>query len=90
MSINDARNFHLYQTEDGRTRIRCRMEEESLWLTQARMAALFQTTPQNITRQVQGIHAEGEQDGSATCQHDLQVQNAGERSVSNLSGAPGL
>lgn len=46
----DASNFLLYQTEDGRTRIRCRMEEETLCLTQAQMAALFQTTPQNITR----------------------------------------
>ncbi len=90
MSINGASHFLLYQTEDGRTRIRCRMEQETLWLTQARMAALFQTTPQNITRQVQGIHAEGEQDGSVTCQHGLQVQNAGECLVSDLSGAPGL
>lgn len=31
----------LYQTEDGRTRIECRFEEETLWLTQAQMAAVF-------------------------------------------------
>ena len=39
----------LYQTEDGRTRIQCRLEHETLWLTQAQIAELFQTTPQNVT-----------------------------------------
>lgn len=36
--------FLLYQTEDGRTRIACRLEDETLWLSQAQMAELFQTT----------------------------------------------
>ena len=39
----------LYRTEDGRTRISCRFEGDSAWLTQAAIADLFQTTPQNIT-----------------------------------------
>jgi hypothetical protein len=34
----------LYQTEDGRTRVQCRFEGETLWLTQAQMAELFQVT----------------------------------------------
>jgi hypothetical protein len=42
----------LYRTEDGKTLIKCRFEDESLWLTQAQMADLFQTTPQNITQQI--------------------------------------
>lgn len=40
--------FLLYQTEDGRTRIQCRLENETLWLTQAQLAELFQTTVPNI------------------------------------------
>ena len=32
----------LYQTEDGRTRIQCRFENETIWLTQALIAELFQ------------------------------------------------
>lgn len=36
----------LYQTEDGRMRIQCCFGGETLWLTQVRMAELFQTTPQ--------------------------------------------
>jgi hypothetical protein len=50
----------LYQTEDGRTRIQCRFEDETLWLTQAQMADLFQTTPQNITQHLTEIFAGGE------------------------------
>src|SRR3972149_2123497 len=71
----------LYQTEDGRTRIECRFENETLWLTQAQMAALFQTTPQNITLHLKAIYAEGEQTEEATCKSYLQVRREGARSV---------
>ena len=71
----------LYQTEDGRTRIECRFEDETLWLTQARMADLFQTTPQNITLHLKAIYAEGEQSEAATCKPYLQVRREGGRSV---------
>jgi len=56
----------LYQTEDGRTRIQCRLEDETLWLTQAQMAELFETTPQNVTLHLKSIFAEGELVESAT------------------------
>ena len=61
----------LYQTEDGRTRIECRFEQETLWLTQALMAELFQTTPQNITLHLQALYGEGEIEESATCKEYL-------------------
>jgi hypothetical protein len=50
----------LYQTEDGRTRIQCRFEDETVWLTQALMAELFQTTKQNISLHIRGILNERE------------------------------
>lgn len=71
----------LYYTEDGRTRIECRFEEESLWLTQAQMAELFQTTPQNITLHLRAIYGEGELIEEATCKQSLQVRREGEREV---------
>lgn len=71
----------LYQTEDGRTRIECRFENETLWVTQAQMADLFQTTPQNITLHLKAIYAEGEQSEEATCKSYLQVRREGERTV---------
>lgn len=72
----------LYRTEDGRTRIQCRLEDESLWLTQAQMAELFETTTQNITRHIKEIFAERELDPEATCKAYLQVRQEGSRSVS--------
>ncbi|MDO8543516.1 MAG: hypothetical protein Q7S40_24005 [Opitutaceae bacterium] len=56
----------LYQTEDGQTRVECRFENENLWLTQALMAELFQTTPQNITLHLKAIYAEGKLSEAAT------------------------
>lgn len=52
--------FLLYQTEDGRTRVECRFADETLWLTQAGMAELFQTSKQNVAKHLKAIFAEGE------------------------------
>ena len=72
----------LYQTEDGRTRVQCRFEDETLWLTQAQIAELFQTTPQNVTLHLKAIFAEGELVEAATCKDCLQVRQEGGRAVS--------
>lgn len=69
----------LYQTEDGRTRIQCLFDHETLWLTQAQIAELFQTTPQNVTLHLKAIFAEGELAEAATCKDYLQVRREGGR-----------
>lgn len=71
----------LYQTEDGRTRIECRFENETLWLTQGQMAELFRTTSQNVTLHLKAIYAEGEQSEEATCKSYLQVRQEGRRTI---------
>jgi hypothetical protein len=48
--------FLLYQTEDGRTRIQCRFEQGSLWLTQAQIAELFESSPWNKTVHLKAIY----------------------------------
>jgi hypothetical protein len=73
--------FLLYETEDGKTRVECRFAEETLWLSQALMADLFQTTPQNITLHLKALYAEGEIDPAATCKPYLQVRTEGDRPV---------
>jgi hypothetical protein len=50
----------LYQTEDGRTRIQCRFENETLWLTQKLMAELFQKDVRTINEHIQNIFEERE------------------------------
>lgn len=70
----------LYQTEDGRTRIECRFEEGTIWLSQLLMARLFQTTVQNVNRHVVNILAEGEV-SPATIKHHLIVRTERGREV---------
>ena len=72
----------LYRTEDGQTRISCRLEGDSVWLTQAAIADLFQTTPQNITLHIGAIYQEGELCEDSTCKEYLQVRQEGSRQVS--------
>ncbi len=71
----------LYQTEDGKTKVEVRLQDETVWLTQKLMAELFQTTPQNITIHLKNIFNEGELDERATCKYLLQVQIEGNRQV---------
>jgi hypothetical protein len=71
----------LYQTEDGSTRLEVRFENETLWLSQALMAELFQTSPQNITQHLKALYQEGEIGEGATCKEFLQVRQEGKRSI---------
>lgn len=73
--------FLLYETEDGRTRGECRFVDDSLWLTQALMAELFQTSPQNITLHLKALYSEGEIALEATCKSYLLVRSEGGRQV---------
>lgn len=72
----------LYQTEDGRTRIQCRFDEETIWLTQLQLAELFQTTVANINIHIKAIYAEGELTEGATIKPYLIVRTEGARRVS--------
>ena len=74
----------IYQTEDGQTQIDVCLENETVWLTQAQMAELFQKTPQNITMHIQTAYKEGELDKSSTCKEYLQVREEGKRMVKRL------
>ncbi|MBT6145118.1 MAG: virulence RhuM family protein, partial [Gemmatimonadetes bacterium] len=71
----------VYQSQDGRTRVECRFVDETLWLSQALIAELFQTTPQNVTQHLRSIFREGELDPEATCKEFLQVRQEGKRRV---------
>src|SRR5690606_22292105 len=70
----------LYRTEDGRTRIECRFEEETLWLTQAQMAELFEVTVPTVNEHLANIFAERELD-EATIRKFRIVRTEGSREV---------
>ncbi|HEV56895.1 MAG TPA: winged helix-turn-helix transcriptional regulator [Phycisphaerales bacterium] len=69
----------IYQ--DGGLQVQVRIDGQTVWLTQAGMAELFQTTSQNITMHLKSIYEEGEQDEAATCKEFLQVRQEGMRQV---------
>ena len=71
----------LYRTEDGGQRIEVRLESETVWLTQAGLAELFQTTKQNISSHLQHIYEEGELEQEATIKDYLIVRTDGNREV---------
>jgi hypothetical protein len=71
----------LYRTEDGRAAIRLRVVDGTVWLTQAEIADLFDTTPQNVTQHLRNVYDDGELDEAATCKDFLQVQQEGNRPV---------
>jgi hypothetical protein len=84
LPLAPAGDLILYRTEDGRTRVSVRFEEGSVWLTQAGIAELFQTTPQNITLHLAAIYEEGELGEQATCKDYLQVRREGTRQVRRI------
>ena len=71
----------IYQTEDGQTQIDVRMENETVWLTQAQMAELFQTDRTSIVRHINNIYKVEELDRESTCAKIAQVQIEGKRTV---------
>ena len=71
----------IYQTEDGQTQIDVRMENETVWLTQAQMAELFQTDRTSIVRHINNIYKVEELDRESTCAKIAQVQMEGNRKV---------
>ncbi|CAG2147792.1 virulence RhuM family protein [Cupriavidus numazuensis] len=77
----NAGELILYTTDDGVAQIRLRAVDGTVWLTQAEMAELFQTTPQNMTLHIKAVYAEGELKAEATCKEDLQVRLEGGRQV---------
>ena len=73
--------FVLFRSEDGQTHVECRFESDTLWLSQAEIANLYQVTPQAITQHVKAIYEEGELVQNSTCKSFLQVRQEGNRQV---------
>ncbi len=73
--------FLLYQADDGQVRLDVRLQDETVWLTQPAMAALFQTTQQNISQHIIGIYEDGELELEGTHKKYLSVRLEGGREV---------
>lgn len=59
--------FLFYQSDDGRIRLQVRLEDDSVWLTQAQLSELFQRERSVITKHISNVFEEGELEEQAVC-----------------------
>ena len=74
----------IYQTDDGKAKIDVRFENETVWLTQAQLAELYQSSKANISEHIKHIFEEDELEEAATVRKFRTVQNEGQRQVTRL------
>lgn len=76
--MNDNQgNIVIYQTEDGHTRIEVKMEDETVWLTQAQLVELHQTSKSNVSEHIKHIFEEGELDENSVVRNFRTTANDG-------------
>jgi len=75
----------FYQSPDGSVNVEVFFAQENIWLTQKKMAELFDTTPQNITQHLKNLYNEKEIEQWATCKDFLQVQSEGDRNIERIT-----
>ena len=74
--MNEENKIVIYQTEDGQTQIDVRLENDTVWLTQAQMAELFQKDQSVIARHINNAVKEGELEENSNMQflHNTQYK----------------
>ena len=71
----------IYQTEDGRTQLDVKLENETVWLTQAQMVQLFDSSKANVSEHIKHIYEDGELAADSTVRKFRTVQTEGKRQV---------
>jgi hypothetical protein len=80
-STNGGGEVVIYDAPDGAVRLDVRLEQETVWLTQRQMAALFETTPENVLMHLKNVFGEGELLETGTTKDFLAVRTEGKRRV---------
>lgn len=79
--MEEKNEIIVYQPEGGEFHIEVRLENETVWLTQAQMAELFNATKQNVSLHISNIFEEGELLQNSTVKESLTVRKEGKREV---------
>lgn len=74
-------NIVIYQSEDGKTHLEVKYEQESLWLSQQQICELYQTSRTNVVEHIKHIYEDGELKEESTCRKFRQVRQEGARQV---------
>jgi hypothetical protein len=69
----------IYQPDNATSMIEVKLEDETVWLTQAQMAELFQTTRNNITLHIGNVFKEKELEQTAVCKDSLLTAEDGKK-----------
>jgi prophage maintenance system killer protein len=76
-----SEGLQVYQTETGELQVRLDVQQETVWLTQAQMAQLFETSSDNVGLHLKNIYAEQELDEQSTTEDFSVVRAEGARQV---------
>lgn len=79
--MNNQSKILIYQTDDGNTKIQVQLDEHTVWLTQADMVELFQSSKANISEHIKHVFEEGELEIGATVRKFRTVRTEGSRQV---------
>lgn len=79
--MDEKNKIIIYTDDSGLTKIDVKLEDETLWLTQAQMCALYQTSRTNVVEHIKHIYEEGELQEVSTCRTFRQVRQEGSRMV---------
>ena len=71
----------IYQTEDGRTQLDVKLENDTVWLTQAQLVQLFDSSKANVSEHIKHIYEDGELAADSTVRKFRTVQTEGKRQV---------
>ena len=74
----------IYTSNDGKTKIDVKLEEETLWLTQTQLCELYQTSKSNVSEHIKHIFEDGELSKDATVRKFRTVQSEGSRNVERV------
>ena len=80
--VENMGNIIIYKSADGQTKIDVKIEDETVWLTQAQMAELFDSSKQDVSYHINNIYEENELEENRTVKEFLTVQDEGSRRVS--------
>jgi len=88
--MTPSSQIETYEAEDDQAGIEIRLEKDTLWLSQAQMAELFERDSDTIVLHLKNIYAEGELDESATTEESKVVRKAAQSPELNTTEGRGL
>lgn len=73
--------FEIFTTDDGKTEIQVKFDNDTVWLNQYQLEVLFETDRTSITKHISNIYKTKELDKDSTCAKNAQVQQEGNRQI---------